>query len=164
MENRLPYFEHFLGEIEMWQNRIWPSFASKLGLHNLRVVDIGGAAGAALISMKKTGLNSKSTLVDPNFDVFEKYLKPNGFDADYFNRLDIEINRKCGNDVEYINYDLIIKTYNGTITWETVVNRTNAKFFLTSSRPDYYFMNNDKFQLVAKCNISQNEYLLYKRI
>lgn len=168
------YYNHIHRDIEVWTKLIKnlmnrdPEF-KKLIQNKITVYDIGAGLGGAIIALAKMNVLKEAHWIDPNYKAFKEHLDYCEFNSSFFKKNNIKIVRKDGLDqsIDYNKADLIIKTFNGWISWNDILKtRINSDkkelYIITSILPDDSFANHSLDIIYNTSNMGNNYCLLKK--
>lgn len=98
-----------------------------------KVLDIGGGWGHMLLALSQTKLLKEGFLIDPYFSHYQKeFLHIYGLNPDFFKSQNILSINKSFHDTPTIHsVDIIIKTYNPSVSWIDILNTYEPKYIIT---------------------------------
>lgn len=88
-------------------------------------LDCGGSVGVSLIAASELSLFDQAFLIEPtNLSLHKKRFKLNSWDLESLGITALEENFSCSHNSLITDSSLIIKTFNGDVSWEDLVGGT----------------------------------------
>lgn len=168
------YYNHIQIEIESWTKLFQTLCKRDKEFNNLLtkkivVYDIGAGLGGAIIALAKLNFLKEAYWIDPNFEAFKDHLNYCKINNHFFKKNNIKVIKKDGLDksIDYNKADLIIKTFNGWISWDDILDKKISLqkqdyYIITSALPDNSF-NHHVLKNIYNTTNSGNNYILFKK-